>query len=189
MVETAKPKNIAINSRVFLGLGSNLAFGAFEPKEIIAKAIAALTQNGIAIVAVSSIYQSKAWPLGNGNPDYLNCIVEIAVDFENPFELLEITSGIEAALGRARQNDNQWAARTIDIDIIDFRGQLLDAAQNGRKLNLPHARLSNRSFVLLPLKEIAPNWCDPRSKMHINSLIDGLGVLIGDNDAIRVCNA
>jgi len=82
-----------------------------------------------------------------------------------PEELLFLLHEVEAKFGRKREALN--AARTLDLDILDFNGQRLRTA----KIEIPHPRMLTRGFVLFPLIEIAPYWCDPRSKTGIASYI------------------
>ena len=77
---------------------------------------------------------------------------------------------IESKLGRVRKVKNQ--PRICDIDIIDFKGIIM----NKEKLILPHKNMHNRNFVLLPLKEICPDWKHPLNNMKIDELINNLGI-------------
>jgi len=81
---------------------------------------------------------------------------------------------MELAFGRRRGARN--AAREMDLDLIDFDGQTLDRAadESGPAVRLPHPRLGQRAFVLLPLAEIAPNWRHPENGLHIDDLIAAL---------------
>lgn len=107
----------------------------------------------VEITAISSIYRSE--PVGyRGQPDYFNVICKAQTAF-NPFRLLSVAHLIERALGRTRTFPN--APRTIDIDILDYGGLMLDTPE----LILPHPRLHQRAFVLVPLAEIAPEWRHP----------------------------
>ena len=82
--------------------------------------------------------------------------------------------GIEAAFGRRRGERN--SARELDLDLIDFGGQILDRAadEDGPAVQLPHPRMSQRAFVLLPLGEIAPYWRHPEDGRHIDDLVAAL---------------
>jgi 2-amino-4-hydroxy-6-hydroxymethyldihydropteridine diphosphokinase len=92
----------------------------------------------------------------------------------SPRALMASMLEIETDLGRRRGETN--AARVIDLDLIDFRGQIIDQAgdRSGPALRLPHPRMSERAFVLLPLAEIAPDWRHPESGRHIDELIAAL---------------
>ncbi len=162
----------AINcDRIYLSLGSNLPFEGIEPVNLLEAACKELVANGFVIEARSRAYHSKAWPIGTDAPDYVNIIISLSGYMGTPFELLSVIQQIEIDFGRKRDKSNQWAPRTIDIDIIDFSGIILDEIQNHRQLTLPHPRAHLRDFVLLPLQEIAPNWVHPVTKQNIDELI------------------
>lgn len=174
MSETETKPKITSEDRIYLSLGSNLSWNGFSPTNLIDAACNQLIENGLALVARSHIFQSKAWPIGTNAPDYVNIAIEINSFKGSPFELLGIINEIETKFGRNRNANNQWAPRSIDIDIIDFKGIILDEIKDNKHLILPHPRAHLRDFVLLPLKEIAPNWMHPQSKQNISALISEL---------------
>ncbi|NMM82641.1 2-amino-4-hydroxy-6-hydroxymethyldihydropteridine diphosphokinase [Acidovorax sp. SRB_14] len=128
----------------WIGLGANLGERAAALRAALA-AIAALP--GTRVLRVSSLYRSA--PVGAGGPDYLNAVAEIATTLA-PQALLEGLQAIEQAAGRERPYRN--APRTLDLDILLFG----DAPIETPTLTVPHPRLHERAFVLLPLAEIAP---------------------------------
>lgn len=142
---------------IYIALGGNLS----NQKKTFATALDRLSQQSVAIISVSGLWKSPSWPPGQGHPDYLNAVAKINYDGEAT-ALLDILQATELALGRERSVRN--APRTLDLDIIDFRGQV---TQNER-LTLPHPRLYGRGFVLFPLAQIAPDWTDPVSGHAIN---------------------
>lgn len=119
------------------------------------------------VFKISSFYESPAWPVGSDAPDYINCVIEIENNHIDPFDLMQNLLEIEKKYGRVRDKENQWAARTLDIDIVDFGGIILDETKNNIHLNLPHPRMHLRDFVILPLKEIAPNWFNKSKQLEI----------------------
>ncbi|MBP2650196.1 MAG: 2-amino-4-hydroxy-6-hydroxymethyldihydropteridine pyrophosphokinase [Firmicutes bacterium] len=129
---------------IFLGLGSNLG----DREENINAAITALnTHPAIVVKIVSSIYETA--PIGyTDQPYFLNAVIIIET-LLSPFALLAECLDIEQALGRIR--DQRWGPRTIDIDIVAFD----DYECKTQVLTLPHPRLAERGFVLVPLVEIA----------------------------------
>lgn len=127
-----------------LGLGSNLG----DRETNIVTAIKKLSEmNGIAIDKISAIYQTE--PIGvKDQPEFLNAVISIITDL-NPYELLRVCLDIETAMGRIRTT--KWGPRSIDIDLLMFDELVL---QSG-KLCLPHPRMLERNFVLVPLVDIA----------------------------------
>lgn len=129
---------------IFLGMGSNLG----DREENIAAALRLLLENGdIRIEAVSSLYETE--PVGlKEQPAFLNCVIQIAAEL-TPHDLLTRCLKIESCLGRIRTE--RWGPRLIDIDILFFKGLHIVTDT----LQLPHPRLMERNFVLVPLVEIA----------------------------------
>lgn len=133
-----------INERIYLSLGSNIG----DSLENLLQAIIALNVAGIKIKDVSGIYLSS--PVGYvEQPDFLNMVVSAETNY-SPEELLKVCRQTENSLGRVREI--RWGPRKIDIDIL-FYG---DYSIKKEELELPHPRLKERAFVLVPLKEIAP---------------------------------
>ena len=130
----------------FLGLGSNLGDRLWHLGEAL-RCLAA--DPAISIVGGSSVYESK--PVGVvEQPDFLNMVVQIETA-HLPLMLLSVCLGVEARLGRERRE--RWGPRIIDIDVLTY-AQLL---WSDDRLVLPHPRMHERSFVLTPLAEIAPD--------------------------------
>ena len=124
----------------------------------------------VKILKSSSNYMSESWP-DSSMPNYINIIIKIKTSL-TPLELLNICNLIELKLGRIRGEKN--TPRTCDIDIIDYDKKILNE-KNG-KLILPHPRISERNFVLLPLFEVDKSWKHPKSKINIVNLINSLPV-------------
>ena len=104
------------------------------------------------ILAKSCFYQSA--PIAAAGGDYINAVIEIETEL-SPYGLLHVCQAVEQEFGRERAYTN--APRTLDLDILTFEG----VSQNDAELTLPHPRIIERSFVLLPLLEIAPNFFLP----------------------------
>ena len=154
-----------------VALGSNLAGPGGSPAAQVARAMALVTGMG-AVAAKSRLWASSAWP--PGGPPYVNAALMLRTSL-SPDALLGRLHGIEAAFGR--QRNERWAARTLDLDLLAVDGlvlpdagtqgrwRALDPARQGREapdqLILPHPRLQDRAFVLLPLGEVAPGWRHP----------------------------
>ena len=122
----------------------------------------------IKILKSSSNYISESWP-DTSMPNYINIIIKIKTSLA-PLELLKICNLIELKLGRVRSKKN--APRTCDIDIIDYNKKVFNEI-NG-KLILPHPRMNERNFVLLPLFEVDKSWNHPKTKINIVNLINSL---------------
>jgi 2-amino-4-hydroxy-6-hydroxymethyldihydropteridine diphosphokinase len=121
---------------------------------------------GMRVVSVSAWYESAPMP-PSGQPPYINGVVAVTGDLD-PARLLAALQGIEVEAGRARTVAN--AARPLDLDIIAMGGRVRDAPDP----ILPHPRAHARAFVLLPLRDVAPGWRDPRSGHGIDALIASL---------------
>jgi 2-amino-4-hydroxy-6-hydroxymethyldihydropteridine diphosphokinase len=153
---------ISSNRSSAIALGSNLG----DSRSILVSAINRLQMHPqIEILAVSNWYLTK--PIGPPQPDYLNGCVTIQTSL-TPLELLRVLQAIEAEFGRVRQE--RWGARTLDLDLLLYETQIIDAPT----LQLPHPRMVERAFVLVPLAEIAPDWIEPRSGQSIAVLANKL---------------
>jgi 2-amino-4-hydroxy-6-hydroxymethyldihydropteridine diphosphokinase len=128
----------------YIGLGANL--GEMEAALNTATAQIAAT-NGIRVTAQSSRYRTA--PIDSGGGDYLNAVIQIETHL-NPLDLLAVLQKIENAAGRERPYRN--APRTLDLDILLFNNEII----NLPNLIIPHPRMAERAFVLIPLREIAP---------------------------------
>ena len=153
-------------NQAYLAIGSNL--GNKISNIEIAKF--ELEKYKIKILKSSSNYISKSWPDPN-KPNYINIIIKIETSLV-PLKLLKICNLIESKLGRVRLKIN--APRTCDIDIIDYAKKVLNEKNN--KLILPHPRMNERNFVLLPLFEVDKSWKHPKSKINIVNLINSLPI-------------
>jgi ADP-ribose pyrophosphatase len=145
-----------------IALGSNLG----DSRSMLSGAIDRLQASAqIELIAVSSWYHTA--PIGPPQPDYLNGCVTLQTSL-TPWELLNTLHAIEAEFGRVRQEI--WGARTLDLDLLLYEQQIVDTPA----LQLPHPRMTERAFVLVPLTEIAANWLEPKSGQSIASLCNKL---------------
>ena len=151
---------------VYLSIGSNL--GNKENNILLAKS--ELESSKIKILKSSSNYMSESWP-DPTKPNYINVIIKVKTSL-TPIKLLAVCNLIESKLGRLRTTKN--ASRTCDIDIIDYDKKILN--EKNRQLILPHPRLCERNFVLLPLFEIEKSWKHPKSKLNIVNLLKSLPI-------------
>ena len=129
-------------TRALLGLGSNLG----ERERYLREAVGSLA----GVTAVSSMYETE--PVGGpgGQGPYLNLVVEIDTDL-TPRQLLGVCHRLEAAAGRVREE--RWGPRTLDVDILWMEGVTMQEPD----LEIPHPRMRQRNFVMVPLAEIAPD--------------------------------
>ena len=116
---------------------------------------------------ISSWYESEPVPVSS-QPWFINGIIKISTN-KSPLDLLEFLLKIEENFGRVRKKKNE--ARIIDLDIIDYNRKII---YDRKKLIIPHSKMHLRSFVLLPLRDLSPNWEHPITKKKINELIDNL---------------
>ena len=136
-------------AKAFIGFGGNIG----DTRQLITDAIVCLAlRSELQILAKSCFYQSA--PVEATGGDYINAVVEIETEL-TPYGLLHVCQAIEQQFGRERPYSN--APRTLDLDILSFEG----VTQNETELMLPHPRMIERSFVLLPLLEIAPDFFLP----------------------------
>lgn len=152
---------------IYLGLGANLPSVYGSPLEAIGKSWAFLENSGIKILKKSSVWLSE--PVPKSDQDwYHNAVIEVSFS-GNALELIDKLLDIEAEhFGRIRTVPN--APRTLDLDIVDFNGEIISSEM----LDIPHKRLHERAFVLYPLQEVAPNWTHPVSGKSIETLISEL---------------
>lgn len=138
---------------ILLALGANLPSRFGTPLQTLSGVLAVLPEFGVRVLRASRFFSNPAVPASN-QPDYVNCVVEVATD-SSPQALLDACLEIERQLGRVR--GEKWGPRSVDIDIVDFEGQMMVTDE----LTLPHPRLAERAFVLVPLLDLDPEWEHP----------------------------
>lgn len=151
---------------ILIGLGANLASDAGPPADTLKRALGELERQDVEIRHVSFFYKTPAWP-DPADPAFVNAVAAVQSRLQ-PVELLMLLHGVETALGRLRSAPN--APRTLDLDLLDYDGRVVDTPQ----LTLPHPRLASRSFVLVPLRDVAPDWQHPVSGQGLAELLAGL---------------
>ncbi len=136
-----------------IALGSNLQ----QPEFQVAKAIRVLAETaGLTLLKASSLYATA--PVGYDNqPDFINAVVQVTTEIPAP-ELMQLLLSIEQTFGRERPFPN--APRILDLDLLDYDGVQMQTAP----LTLPHPRMHERGFVILPLAEIVPDFMLPQGK-------------------------
>lgn len=153
---------------ILIGLGSSLAFCGRPPQEIVSRAIAAVGEFA-AVRAVSQYYRSPAWPDAS-DPPFINAVIAVETGLA-PAALLAALHAVEAGFGRRRTR--KYGPRTLDLDLLDYNGQVREAGPGGGP-ELPHSGVATRDFVLLPLAEVAPSWTHPVSGETVAALIGRL---------------
>ena len=145
---------------VYLGLGSNMG----DRQDNLDRALEFLSQR-LRMGKVSSIYDTE--PVGNPDqPRFLNLVCQAYTRLA-PTALLALAKGIENKLGRAGKSN---APRPIDIDILLYGEQVIDNPE----LVIPHPKMTERAFVLVPLDEIAPELVHPVNGKTIKELLEGV---------------
>lgn len=157
----------------FAAIGGNTPNGSMQSLDVVRRAVVDLGSVGFQVTAVSALYQTPAYPAGSG-ADFINAAV--AFDSrKSPDEVLAIFHDIERLRGRQRQE--RWGPRTLDLDLLAQGARVLPDRATWRhwwaipaaeqrdstpdRLVLPHPRLQDRGFVLIPLRDIAPAWRHP----------------------------
>jgi len=151
---------------IVIGLGANLPSPAGPPRATCEAALGRLSRLGAGTVRVSRFYRSRPVPASD-QPDFVNAVAELSTEM-TPETLLQTLLTVERQFGRVRGAPN--AARTLDLDLLDFDGLV----RTGNGLQLPHPRMTLRAFVLLPLGEIAPEWRHPQSGQTAGQLLSRL---------------
>lgn len=165
----------------FIGIGSNLAMRQDEPVQVLQRALAALALLTDYPVIVSSFWESAPLDCPPESPRFINAVAALRPRQSDPRQLLASLQQIESDFGRKRGAVRN-APRTLDLDILSFAGVLM----HDLDLTLPHPRMHERAFVLIPLLEIAPNYCIPGMKRPASALvqeIEGQGTLLPINFA------
>ena len=149
----------------FVAIGGNLVpEGYHNVWEVMTEAVDALSDGGLTIVKSSRWYETAPVPISD-QPWFLNAVLQIETEL-SPRDLLAKLHDIEHEFGRVRKVRNE--ARILDLDIIDYDGQVIAAED----IILPHPRMHDRAFVLLPISDLDNQWHHPVLAKSVSELID-----------------
>ncbi len=181
---------------ILIALGANLPTGDSSPAVTLTLALPALMGEGFEIVASSRQFQTPCFPPGAG-PDYVNAAAHLRhPGLTDAADILAALHRVEARFGRERAQ--RWGMRTLDLDLLAFGQRVLPDAQvqvrwralppadqpnlNPDQLILPHPRLQDRAFVLVPLADVAPDWCHPLTGLSVRDML--AAIPLADRDAV-----
>tara|TARA_B100000686_G_C16318290_1_gene726876 strand:- start:155 stop:658 length:504 start_codon:yes stop_codon:yes gene_type:complete len=155
---------------IYVGIGSNLSSSFGDRFKNIELALSFLKENKIKLIKKSSFYETFSYP-DKSKPKFINIVASIESTLP-ALDLMTVLISIEEKLERKRFKKND--PRTCDIDIIDYKREIMSYKRDNFELILPHKSMIERNFVLHPLKEICPDWIHPITKKNIDVLIKNL---------------
>lgn len=175
-----------MDQECLIALGSNLAFGKQSPVENCQTSLLRIVECGVRLRRVSRFFQTPAFPVGAG-PDYINAVV--AGEWAGTADgLLQALHRIENVYDR--QRTTRWGARTLDLDLLTLGQKVLpshqsvtqwvrlsptcQANQTPDRLILPHPRMQDRAFVLVPMRDVEPDWQHPLTGATVTEMVDAL---------------
>jgi len=174
------------NKTCLIALGGNIPTSEGGPEYTLKQGLKSLARREIEVKDVSRFYATPCFPKGAG-PDYVNAAA-VLMSNQTPEILMQVLHEVEAEFGRARTQ--RWGQRTLDLDLLAVESEIWpdedthrawrdlsiqDQMQNAPdKLILPHPRLQDRAFVLVPLAEIAPDWRHPIFDLSVREMLERL---------------
>ncbi len=148
---------------ILIAIGANLPSRFGTPEETIHAAVEALSDEDIIATKKSRIWLTAPVPVSD-QPWYRNAVVSVRTDLD-AFQLLSVLHKIEANFGRVRYERNE--PRVLDLDLIAYNNEIIERPS----LIVPHPRMHERGFVLMPLQDVAPGWIHPVSGKNLTELI------------------
>ena len=165
-----------MDATAFLGLGTNVG----DRLETLTSCLFVLDEaDGIAVEDVSGVYETAPWGVEDQAP-FLNAVVRVRTTL-GPRELLADCHRTEAAFGRDRSREERWGPRTLDIDLLLYGDEVVDEPD----LQVPHPRLAERAFVLVPLMEVFPGGEVPPDGVRLTQLVTRLAPIEGVDLFVR----
>ena len=181
-----QPKLTGNRSKVLIAAGGNLPSDKGTPAQTIVEATKIYSNERIKVLGISRFFKTPCFPPGAG-PDYVN-VALIAETGLSASEMLAALHMVEAEFGR--QRDKRWGMRTLDLDLLSFDAVVvpdLDTVESWMNLPLdaqvrqtpdtmllPHPRIQDRAFVLVPLMDVAPDWVHPVLQRSVREMHDAL---------------
>lgn len=179
-------KSPQLRSLALVAVGSNQGLRNGTPRDTVLKALKEFPAKVGLIRAVSRLFRTPAFPAGSG-PDFVNAAFSIDTELDAA-TLLAHLHETEALF--ARKRTKRWGPRTLDLDLIALADQVLPDRETHLRwaklpleqqmiktpdeLILPHPRLQERAFVLIPLADVAPEWCHPITGKSVNDMVEAL---------------
>ena len=181
-----REKMDTIVSKLIVALGSNQISGESTPELILRHAVQAIEMRGAVIRKSSAFYQTPCFPAGVG-PDYINAALLIEAAW-TPAQAMSQLHAVEQEFGRERAQ--RWGQRTLDLDLIAFDDVVApdlktyekwrDLGPDQQKMRaptdliLPHPRVQDRAFVLVPMSDVANDWVHPVSGLSVQQMLDAI---------------
>jgi 2-amino-4-hydroxy-6-hydroxymethyldihydropteridine diphosphokinase len=172
--------------RAWVAFGANLPSKTGEPAETLSVAVQDLRDMGVTVRRASRVFETPCFPVGAG-PSYINFAIEVETAL-TPEALLALLHQVEARHGRVRKT--RWAGRSIDLDLMAMEGEVRPNAKTVQAwmdlpmsaqttqapdtLILPHPRIQDRAFMLIPFADLAPDWTHPLIGKTVQEMCDAL---------------